>query len=112
MDANQQRIRDLEVHIQDLETQLQRFREDLREARERACMRGNDAENKGDGPGSRKFDDGVNNINSKKDGNNNGDIDTDGDAEGDASNWNWPMKREEYKRYGRQLIMPEVGIRG
>ncbi|QDS70616.1 hypothetical protein FKW77_000504 [Venturia effusa] len=24
----------------------------------------------------------------------------------------WPLTQEEYKRYGRQLIMPEVGLRG
>lgn len=24
----------------------------------------------------------------------------------------WPLNQNEYKRYGRQLIMPEVGLRG
>ena len=35
-----------------------------------------------------------------------------GDSQSGTSTWKWPMKREEYRRYGRQLIMPEVGIRG
>ncbi|KAI0842974.1 ThiF family protein [Hypoxylon sp. FL0890] len=26
--------------------------------------------------------------------------------------WKWPLKEEEYSRYGRQLILPAVGIRG
>lgn len=29
---------------------------------------------------------------------------------GDA--WKWPLKAEEYDRYGRQLILPNVGIKG
>jgi adenylyltransferase and sulfurtransferase len=24
----------------------------------------------------------------------------------------WPLEASEYKRYGRQLIMPEIGLRG
>ena len=24
----------------------------------------------------------------------------------------WPLERNEYKRYGRQLIMPEIGLHG
>jgi adenylyltransferase/sulfurtransferase len=24
----------------------------------------------------------------------------------------WPLEKNEYKRYGRQLIMPEVGLQG
>lgn len=24
----------------------------------------------------------------------------------------WPLAKHEYKRYGRQLIMPEIGLRG
>jgi adenylyltransferase/sulfurtransferase len=24
----------------------------------------------------------------------------------------WPLEKNEYKRYGRQLIMPEVGLKG
>lgn len=24
----------------------------------------------------------------------------------------WPLKQHEYKRYGRQLIMPEIGLQG
>ena len=24
----------------------------------------------------------------------------------------WPLEKHEYKRYGRQLIMPEVGLQG
>ncbi|KAK5635494.1 hypothetical protein RRF57_011206 [Xylaria bambusicola] len=26
--------------------------------------------------------------------------------------WRWPLKEEEYARYGRQLILPSVGIKG
>lgn len=26
--------------------------------------------------------------------------------------WRWPLKEEEYARYGRQLILPTVGIKG
>ena len=26
--------------------------------------------------------------------------------------WKWPLKAEEYTRYGRQIIMPEVGLQG
>ncbi|KAI0456532.1 adenylyltransferase [Xylaria acuta] len=26
--------------------------------------------------------------------------------------WKWPLKEEEYARYGRQLILPSVGIQG
>ena len=24
----------------------------------------------------------------------------------------WPLEKEEYRRYGRQLIMPEIGLQG
>jgi len=27
-------------------------------------------------------------------------------------NWKWPLSPDDYKRYGRQLIMPEIGLRG
>ncbi|KAI3320104.1 adenylyltransferase [Xylariaceae sp. AK1471] len=26
--------------------------------------------------------------------------------------WKWPLKEEEYARYGRQLILPSIGIKG
>lgn len=26
--------------------------------------------------------------------------------------WSWPLSKEEYKRYGRQMIMPEIGLEG
>ncbi|KAJ2976930.1 hypothetical protein NUW58_g7966 [Xylaria curta] len=26
--------------------------------------------------------------------------------------WKWPLKEEEYARYGRQLVLPSVGIKG
>lgn len=26
--------------------------------------------------------------------------------------WKWPLSAEEYERYGRQLILPSVGIHG
>lgn len=34
------------------------------------------------------------------------------DASDLAKSWNWPLQRDEYKRYGRQMIMPEVGLQG
>jgi len=27
-------------------------------------------------------------------------------------NWKWPLSSDDYKRYGRQLIMPEIGLKG
>ena len=29
-----------------------------------------------------------------------------------SKDWKWPLEAEEYKRYGRQMIMPEIGIQG
>lgn len=29
-----------------------------------------------------------------------------------SSSWRWPLSREEYKRYGRQMITPEIGLEG
>lgn len=28
------------------------------------------------------------------------------------SSWRWPLSREEYQRYGRQMITPEIGLEG
>jgi adenylyltransferase/sulfurtransferase len=33
-------------------------------------------------------------------------------APGDSTERRWPLEKNEYKRYGRQLIMPEVGLQG
>ncbi|KAI0863765.1 adenylyltransferase [Xylaria cubensis] len=33
-------------------------------------------------------------------------------ATGASQEWKWPLKEEEYARYGRQLILPSVGIQG
>lgn len=30
----------------------------------------------------------------------------------EAAAWKWPLSKEEYERYGRQLILPHVGING
>ena len=27
-------------------------------------------------------------------------------------NWPWPLRRDEYQRYGRQMILPEIGLQG
>ncbi len=35
-----------------------------------------------------------------------------GEEENEASGVKWPLKREEYKRYGRQMIVPSVGLKG
>lgn len=29
-----------------------------------------------------------------------------------SSDWTWPLDIDEYKRYGRQMIMPEIGLKG
>ena len=29
-----------------------------------------------------------------------------------SKSWKWPLEAEEYRRYGRQMIMPEVGLQG
>lgn len=26
--------------------------------------------------------------------------------------WRWPLDADEYRRYGRQMIMPEIGLEG
>lgn len=33
-------------------------------------------------------------------------------ASTNGSAWKWPLKAGEYDRYGRQLILPNVGIQG
>lgn len=33
-------------------------------------------------------------------------------ASTNGSAWKWPLKAEEYDRYGRQLILPNMGIQG
>lgn len=30
----------------------------------------------------------------------------------EEDDWSWPLDAEEYKRYGRQMIMPEIGLEG
>lgn len=32
--------------------------------------------------------------------------------EDDTPAWKWPLSAKEYERYGRQLILPSVGIQG
>ncbi|KAK8206536.1 hypothetical protein M8818_004369 [Zalaria obscura] len=34
------------------------------------------------------------------------------EEEEEPGDWKWPLRAEEYRRYGRQLIMPEVGLQG
>lgn len=29
-----------------------------------------------------------------------------------AEAWKWPLSAQEYDRYGRQLVLPNVGIQG
>lgn len=29
-----------------------------------------------------------------------------------TGDWEWPLDAEDYKRYGRQMIMPEIGVEG
>ena len=29
-----------------------------------------------------------------------------------SSSRNWPLDQEEYRRYGRQMILPEIGLQG
>ncbi|KAI4860339.1 ThiF family protein [Hypoxylon rubiginosum] len=33
-------------------------------------------------------------------------------GEASSPKWKWPLREEEYSRYGRQLILPTVGIKG
>lgn len=28
------------------------------------------------------------------------------------NNWKWPLRLDEYERYGRQLIIPDFGVEG
>lgn len=35
-----------------------------------------------------------------------------GAVETEVPSSRWPLAKHEYKRYGRQLIMPEIGLRG
>jgi adenylyltransferase/sulfurtransferase len=37
---------------------------------------------------------------------------TQDDADDAAEVTKWPLEKNEYKRYGRQLIMPEIGLHG
>ncbi|XXG94016.1 hypothetical protein Hte_000267 [Hypoxylon texense] len=37
---------------------------------------------------------------------------TEQSGEAPTPNWKWPLQEEEYSRYGRQLILPTVGIKG
>jgi adenylyltransferase/sulfurtransferase len=34
------------------------------------------------------------------------------EAKEESHDKRWPLEKNEYKRYGRQLIMPEIGLRG
>lgn len=35
-----------------------------------------------------------------------------GDQASRVTNCKWPLSSEEYKRYGRQMIVPDIGIQG
>ena len=101
-----ERIRLLEKRLRDLERQVLESRAELQEARERRVAVASETKEKEEKNSGVKMEKGVRNtggdhvyVASKE-------------AQGSTPNWNWPMKREEYKRYGRQLIMPEIGIRG
>ena len=37
---------------------------------------------------------------------------TDFPSSASQNSWKWPLKAEEYQRYGRQLILPAVGVQG
>lgn len=37
---------------------------------------------------------------------------TETDRGSSSSTWKWPLAEAEYERYGRQLILPSVGIQG
>lgn len=120
-----ERIRRLEMRLSDLDRQVLEARAELRNARERCGTLISEMEN-GEGEEEEKKEEEKEecSVEVGEDiiGNGNGDRDGeyDGNASGEAgveardgsTTWNWPMKREEYKRYGRQLIMPEIGIRG
>lgn len=35
-----------------------------------------------------------------------------GSSTNETTGWKWPLSAGEYERYGRQLILPDVGING
>ena len=119
MAPDDRRIEELERNIDKLESKLRRFREELGEAREKRRSGAALAGEKTVDDDSRESEDDVDvnggggEISGKDDG-----AGVENDRVGDkeegckAITWKWPMRREEYKRYGRQLIMPEVGIGG
>lgn len=34
------------------------------------------------------------------------------DKPSDGTSWKWPLPPEDYERYARQLIIPQVGVQG
>ena len=102
-DDEDERIRLLEKRLRDLERQVDESRAQLESARERRL----------EIPLGKK-EEGIHSVEVGESVIGDGDGSHDGvvSEEDGTSTWNWPMKREEYKRYGRQLIMPEIGIRG
>lgn len=34
------------------------------------------------------------------------------DEDDTSSPWRWPLSREEYDRYGRQMVVPSFGLQG
>ena len=30
----------------------------------------------------------------------------------EEDDWSWPLDADEYRRYGRQMVMPEIGLEG
>ena len=110
MDAEGRNIQRLETAVRELEGRLCRLREELGVAREerRLALALAVAVEEGEGEGEESV------VGSRGDGDRDryGDEDRDKERQCSATTWSWPMKREEYKRYGRQLIMPEIGIGG
>ena len=122
MDAEGRNIQRLETAVRELEGRLCRLREELGIAREKRrlalalalAVEEGEEETVVD---SRGVEDGIGGggdvgAENDDDGNGYGDEDRDKERQCSATTWSWPMKREEYKRYGRQLIMPEIGIGG
>lgn len=40
------------------------------------------------------------------------DATTNGDADRDVEEGRWPLPLTHYRRYGRQMIVPEIGLQG
>ena len=78
----------LKRQIQDKEAELERLRSRLHAAEGLTAAEGLGQEQKPEPPPSTRDDQPKN------------------------TEWKWPLLTDEYERYGRQLLIPEVGVKG